>query len=159
MKKAKAELTAEQRFMLWAWFALMAAILIGMPAAEYATSRDTAVVTVTDLRNVPRYCRRSLPLPFRSSVPDLPMRSRRNYCGSVMTDHGDFALPQTVSLLPFAMSRASIVDLLRVGCRYEVRFHGWGPPPRPGSPPSYFPPQTIHHVKPMGQCPPRPNPE
>ena len=153
MKKAKAELTAEQRFLLWAWFALMAAILIGMPAAEFATSRDTAVVTVTDLRNVPRYCRRSFPLPFRSSVPDLPMRSRRNYCGSVMTDHGDFALPQTVSLLPFAMSRASIVDLLRVGCRYEVRFYSWGPPPRSGLPPSYFPPQTIYRVESLDHCP------
>ena len=159
MKKSTAELTAQQCWKLGAAFAIIAAILIGIPAAEFVTSRDTAIVTVTDRRNVPRRCRSSLPWRFRSSVPDLPMRSRRNYCGSVMTDHGDFALPQTVSLLPFAMSRASIVDLLRVGCRYEVRFHGWGRPPRPGSPPSYFPPQTIHHVKLVGRCPTRPNPD
>lgn len=80
------------------------------------------------------------------------MRTRNNYCGSVMTDYGDFKLPQTVSLLPFAMSRAAIVDLLRAGCRYEVRFYGWGPPPREGSGPSYFPPQTIYRVKPVGDC-------
>jgi hypothetical protein len=46
------------------------------------------------------------------------------YCGSIMTDHGSFQLPEN-RIYFFGQSRGEIIAKLKVGCVFEVEYYGY----------------------------------
>lgn len=142
---------------------ILAAILIpyGARLDEFLLSRSSAVVRVTDLRNIPRQC----PTPLNRWSPRGLLGSNRvlRRCGAIWTDHGRFRVLPSASFLPGTMSREEIVDLLRAGGCYEIHWFGYEDDPAPGEPMDTSrlrSDNTIHHAAPRddANCRPLPPP-
>ena len=88
---------------------------------EYLLSSGKATVLVESLRDIPRECNSNLLNRHRSSTPG---HMSMGFCGSIMTDHGSFQLPESRIYL-FGQSRSVILDKLKVGCAFEVVYYGY----------------------------------
>ncbi len=88
---------------------------------EYLLSKGSATVRVASLRDIPKECNSSLLNRHRSSVPG---HMSMGYCGSIMTDHGSFQLPEN-RMYFFGQSRSDILGKLKVGCTFDVVYYGY----------------------------------
>lgn len=88
---------------------------------EYLLTSGRATVEVTDLRDIPTECRSNTWSRHRSSEPG---RYGDGFCGSIMTDHGDFQLPESRFYL-FGQTRSEIRSALKEGCTYQFVYYGY----------------------------------
>jgi len=131
---APSPISGPSRRSQWLAVLLLAALLLpyGARLDEFLLARSHGVVQVLDLPGLSRTC----PTPLARWSPHGLLGSKRvlRRCGNLRTDHGRFRVVQSASLLPLAMSREEILDLLHAGGCFEVRWFGYEPDPRRGEP-------------------------
>ncbi len=104
-------------------------LLIAWPWWEYYLQTHTHDILVTHV-DAPEVCyehgkgrwdrRRS-----RSSAPEI---YRFLYCGAVVTDRGQYEIPDSRGIIGIPESRHDVWSQLKPGCRYTVRIVGPGDP-------------------------------
>jgi hypothetical protein len=130
-------------------FATLYIALVPLRFPEYLLSSGRATVRVEELRGIPEECNSNLFLLYRSSTPD---RMAEGFCGNIMTDHGEFQLPESRFFL-FGQSRQEIYDKLEVGCLYEVIYYGYRATVYRGMPSTNrFIPKLTSAKGPIGSC-------
>jgi hypothetical protein len=123
--------------------------LVPLRFPEYLLSSGQARVKVEALRGIPEQCNANLLMRHRSSTPD-PMAMA--FCGTIMTDHGLFTLPESRFFL-FGQSRQDIYEKLGVGCVYDVTYYGYRATVYRGMPlTNRFIPKLISANGPIGNC-------
>lgn len=124
----------------------LAAVTMRFP--EYLLTSGTVAIRVTDLRGIPMECRSGLPR-HRSSAPGS---ATGGFCGSIMTDHGPFQLPED-RFYAFGQSRSEILRGLSEGCVYDVTYYGYGATVHRGmSDTNRHIPKLVRVSGPFGAC-------
>lgn len=93
--------------------------------SELFVGWQTVAATITRL-DAPRSCRSDRRALFGPKRRDWAPEASVAYCGIVYTDQGSFQLPETNRLIPAPLSRETLHDLLREGCRYDLQIYGYG---------------------------------
>jgi len=123
--------------------------LVPLRFPEYLLTNGTAIIKVTSLRQVPRECNSSAFWRYRSSNP---LDGLGGYCGTIMSDHGPFQLPED-RIYFFGSARAELIDLLEVDCYYRVNYYGYRATVYKGMPnTNKFFPKIVSASEPSGPC-------
>ena len=114
-------------------------------------TRDSAIVTIEAMYNIPRECTYTVFHSQRSNAPDRSFPV--GFCGGINTDKGSFLVVENGEFFPFADARRDIVNELVEGCTYQVEFYGPGPTPQIGDGARNRPRKTIFSAERIEPCP------
>lgn len=112
--------------------------------------RQMEVVTIIEI-DTARECRSRGTYKIWQKFRSNKTQNSSNYCGSIMSDHGSFDLPETTWLHLFGTPREALHDGLIVGCNYRIIVVGPGLALEKGRNMSNHN-RTLKSAVPLGDC-------